>query len=241
MAAKTTRGLCRYASCGGGEIYSRDEHTMVPDVTVISTKVLNKLSDKERKALYKAADESMQQMKDVIWPAAEKEAYESMKAMNATVVDIDKSAFKQRVKPLFDEFRAKDAQSAKDLEYIENINLPGRVLLPFTGCNMRILTNALNKILAGCCCIILAVMVACVSSAGGGALYIQRAKQHARRIHPDSFYVDDSVRRRLYRRIKTFSYRFVSAKTLPNARPHARQYHSGDYYRVRADFYGVRR
>ncbi len=28
---------------------------------------------------------------------------------------------------------------------------------------MRILTNALNKILAGCCCIILAVMVACVS------------------------------------------------------------------------------
>ncbi|EGX8231381.1 TRAP transporter substrate-binding protein [Salmonella enterica subsp. enterica serovar Infantis] len=84
------------------KFYSRDEHTMVPDVLVISTKVLNKLSDKERKALYKAADESMQQMKDVIWPAAEKEAYESMKAMNATVVDIDKSAFKQRVKPLFD-------------------------------------------------------------------------------------------------------------------------------------------
>ncbi|ECD2040469.1 TRAP transporter small permease [Salmonella enterica subsp. enterica serovar Stanley] len=28
---------------------------------------------------------------------------------------------------------------------------------------MRILTNALNKILAGCCCIILAIMVACVS------------------------------------------------------------------------------
>ncbi|MDI5820233.1 TRAP transporter substrate-binding protein, partial [Salmonella enterica subsp. enterica serovar Kentucky] len=77
------------------KFYSRDEHTMVPDVLVISTKVLNKLSDKERKALYKAADESMQQMKDVIWPAAEKEAYESMKAMNATVVDIDKSAFKQ--------------------------------------------------------------------------------------------------------------------------------------------------
>ncbi|HGE8107349.1 TPA: TRAP transporter substrate-binding protein, partial [Salmonella enterica] len=61
------------------KFYSRDEHTMVPDVLVISTKVLNKLSDKERKALYKAADESMQQMKDVIWPAAEKEAYESMK------------------------------------------------------------------------------------------------------------------------------------------------------------------
>lgn len=106
---------------------------------------------------------------------------------------------------------------------------------------MRILTNALNKILAGCCCIILAVMVACVSSAGGGALYIQRAKQHARRIHPDSFMWMILLGGVYTAGLKTFSYRFVSAKTLPNARPRARQYHSGDYYRVRADFYGVRR
>ncbi|MGS8722485.1 TRAP transporter substrate-binding protein, partial [Salmonella enterica subsp. enterica serovar Infantis] len=55
-----------------------------------------------RKALYKAAVESMQLMKDVIWHAAEIEDYVSMKAMNASVVDIDKSAYKQRVKPLFD-------------------------------------------------------------------------------------------------------------------------------------------
>ncbi|NYY81109.1 hypothetical protein DMI65_08130 [Escherichia coli] len=39
-------------------IYSRDEHTMVPDVLIISTDVLNKLGDKERTALLKAADES---------------------------------------------------------------------------------------------------------------------------------------------------------------------------------------
>ncbi len=43
---------------------------------IISTDVLNKLGDKERTALLKAADESMMQMKDVIWPAAEKEAYD---------------------------------------------------------------------------------------------------------------------------------------------------------------------
>ncbi len=47
-------------------------NTMVPDVLIISTDVLNKLGDKERTALLKAADESMMQMKDVIWPAAEK-------------------------------------------------------------------------------------------------------------------------------------------------------------------------
>ncbi|MCB5392325.1 hypothetical protein LIP47_16415, partial [Eggerthella lenta] len=65
------------------KVYSRDEHTMVPDVLIISTDVLNKLGDKERTALLKAADESMMQMKDVIWPAAEKEAYDKMKGMNA--------------------------------------------------------------------------------------------------------------------------------------------------------------
>ena len=48
------------------KVYSRDEHTMVPDVLIISTNVLNKLGDKERTALLKAADESMMQMKDVI-------------------------------------------------------------------------------------------------------------------------------------------------------------------------------
>lgn len=44
-----------------------------------------------------------------------------MKGMNATVVDVDKSAFKERVKPLYDEFKAKDAQSAKNLEQVENM------------------------------------------------------------------------------------------------------------------------
>lgn len=103
------------------KVYSRDEHTMVPDVLIISTSALNNLGDKERTALLKAADESMQQMKDVIWPAAEKEAYEKIKEMNATVVDVDKSAFKARVKPLYDELKAKDAQSAKNLEQVENM------------------------------------------------------------------------------------------------------------------------
>ncbi|MEZ7214648.1 TRAP transporter substrate-binding protein [Klebsiella spallanzanii] len=103
------------------KVYSKDEHTMVPDVLVVSTKVLSTLSDKNREALYKAADESMLQMKDVIWPEAEKEAYEKIKAMNAEVIEVDKSEFRQRVKPLYDEFRVKDAQSAKDLDQVENM------------------------------------------------------------------------------------------------------------------------
>lgn len=103
------------------KIYSRDEHTMVPDVLIVSTKALEKLTPEERAAMQKAADESMQEMKNVIWPAAEKEAMEKIKAMKAQIVEVDKAAFQERVKPLFEEFRAKDAQSAQYLDAVEKM------------------------------------------------------------------------------------------------------------------------
>lgn len=55
-----------------------------------------------------------------------------MKGMNATVVDVDKSAFKERVKPLYDEFKAKDAQSAKNLELVESMYPNGQVIPAFS-------------------------------------------------------------------------------------------------------------
>ncbi len=107
---------------------------------------------------------------------------------------------------------------------------------------MRILTNALNKILAGCCCIILAIMVACVSWQVA-ARFIFNAPSSTLDEFTQILFMWMILLGGVYTAglKKTFSYRFVSAKTLPNARPRARQYHSGDYYRVRADFYGVRR
>lgn len=67
---------------------------------------------------------------------------------------------------------------------------------------MRILTNALNKILAGCCCIILAIMVACVSWQVAARFIFNAPSSTLDEFTQILFYVDDSVRRRLYRRIK---------------------------------------
>lgn len=67
---------------------------------------------------------------------------------------------------------------------------------------MRILTNALNKILAGCCCIILAIMVACVSWQVTARFIFNAPSSTLDEFTQILFYVDDSVRRRLYRRIK---------------------------------------
>ncbi len=64
--------VCADMSCEVAKFIPATKHTRYAGCPGSSAPVLNKLSDKERKALYKAADESMQQMKDVIWPAAEK-------------------------------------------------------------------------------------------------------------------------------------------------------------------------
>ncbi|KSB87064.1 hypothetical protein LFZ31_04810 [Salmonella enterica subsp. enterica serovar Newport str. S09097] len=59
---------------------------------------------------------------------------------------------------------------------------------------MRILTNALNKILAGCCCIILAVHGCLRILAGGGALlYSTRQAARSDEFTQILFIVDDSV------------------------------------------------
>lgn len=43
-------------------MFSEDEHTMVPDVLVVSTKVWNSLNEKDQKALQQAADEAAVEM-----------------------------------------------------------------------------------------------------------------------------------------------------------------------------------
>ncbi|EJS83071.1 putative dicarboxylate-binding periplasmic protein, partial [Pasteurella multocida subsp. multocida str. Anand1_buffalo] len=50
--------------------FSLDEHTMVPDVLVISTKIWDALSENEQRALKQAADEATAKMQE-FWVASE--------------------------------------------------------------------------------------------------------------------------------------------------------------------------
>ncbi len=77
---------------------------------------------------------------------------------------------------------------------------------------MLILTNALNKILAGCCCIILAVMVACVSRQVA-ARFIFNAPSSTLDEFTQILFMWMILLGGVYTAgLKTFSYRFVSAK-----------------------------
>jgi len=81
--------------------FSLDEHTMVPDVLVISSKAFDGLSDENRAALKQASKSSSELMKK-LW--AESEAKERAKAekMGVTFINPDKTAFVKAVQPIYD-------------------------------------------------------------------------------------------------------------------------------------------
>lgn len=92
--------------------YTYTEHQYVPDVLIISTKVLDKLSDDQLKAIQDAAKASSESHKDVWAEAVEKSIKES-EEMGVTFYTIDKQAFIDAATPLHEEYKAKSEENQK--------------------------------------------------------------------------------------------------------------------------------
>ncbi|MBD1564026.1 TRAP transporter substrate-binding protein [Vibrio sp. SA48] len=84
------------------KVYSLDEHTMIPDVLVISSKAWDKLPEDQQVALKKAAKESMLYHKDLWSKMTEKALEEAQGSMGVKVVSVDKQSFIDAVKPMHD-------------------------------------------------------------------------------------------------------------------------------------------
>ena len=100
--------------------YSLDEHTMVPDVLVISTKTYDKLTVEQQEALMKAAKDSSEFMKE-LW--AESEAKERSKAesMGVTFVQPDKAAFVAAVQPMYAELETSNPELSQLVKRIQDV------------------------------------------------------------------------------------------------------------------------
>ncbi len=89
------------------KFYSFDEHTMIPDIVVISANVWNGLSDENKEALKKCAVEASDDYKG-LWKAFEDEVLD--KAVNEfgveLITDVDKAAFQEAVAPLYEKLAA---------------------------------------------------------------------------------------------------------------------------------------
>lgn len=91
------------------KFYSVDEHTMIPDVLVISAKVWDKLSESDRKALQQAADESMLYMKD-LWAKSEETEKAGAEKMGVEFSYPDKKPFQEAVQPMYEQLEQSDKE-----------------------------------------------------------------------------------------------------------------------------------
>jgi tripartite ATP-independent transporter DctP family solute receptor len=88
--------VCKY--------YSLNEHSMVPDVLIVSSKVWEKLSDREKKWLQQAARESVAVQRK-LWAQSEMESLRIVQEAGVIVNYPDKQPFAEKVVPLLDSFR----------------------------------------------------------------------------------------------------------------------------------------
>jgi tripartite ATP-independent transporter DctP family solute receptor len=84
--------------------YSLNEHTMVPDVLLISTKVWDRLSEQEQQWVQEAALESVE-LQRKLWNEAEEEAMRVVEEAGVKVNKPDKKKFEERVRPIYENYR----------------------------------------------------------------------------------------------------------------------------------------
>jgi len=88
--------VCKY--------YSLNEHTMVPDVLIISLKVWKKLSAQEKAWLQQAADESVA-VERKLWAESEKESLRIVQEAGVEINYPDKEPFAEKVEELLESYR----------------------------------------------------------------------------------------------------------------------------------------
>ena len=84
--------------------YSVNEHTMCPDVIIMSSATWKKLSEEERGWLQKAADEAAIYQRK-LWEAQEKESMDIMKEHGVEIIYPDKKPFMEAARPMIEKFK----------------------------------------------------------------------------------------------------------------------------------------
>ena len=96
--------------------YSLSEHSMSPEVLVMSKKSWDKLSKDDQQIMRKAAKESVAKMRD-LWQARETQSEQTATAAGVKVNPVDKDAFMKAVEPVY----AKHITDPKLKDLVERI------------------------------------------------------------------------------------------------------------------------
>ena len=83
--------------------YSQTEHSMTPEVLVMSKRSWDRLAPADQAIFRAAAKESVARMRE-LWEAREKTAEAAVKARGAMITTVDKAPFIAAMKPVYDRF-----------------------------------------------------------------------------------------------------------------------------------------
>jgi tripartite ATP-independent transporter DctP family solute receptor len=86
------------------KFYSLNEHTMVPDVVIVSQKVWEKLTEQEKEWLQEAADRSVVVQRK-LWAESEKESLVKVQEAGVTITYPEKEPFAEKVTELLESYR----------------------------------------------------------------------------------------------------------------------------------------
>ncbi len=98
------------------QYYCLDEHTFVPDILLMSTRVWNGLSDQEQEWLQSAIDESVVYQRK-LWKAASEEALQKVQEAGVKILYPEKEPFRNCVKDMHNSYKG-----TKIYELLEDIN-----------------------------------------------------------------------------------------------------------------------
>ncbi|WP_194976555.1 TRAP transporter substrate-binding protein [Aquiflexum lacus] len=102
------------------KFYSINEHTAVPDVVIVSTKVWNTLDDEEKQWIQEAADESsVFQYK--LWAASVEESLREMEKAGVTITYPDPTPFREAVESLYESFKISEPEMYEMVERIRRV------------------------------------------------------------------------------------------------------------------------
>jgi TRAP-type C4-dicarboxylate transport system substrate-binding protein len=103
--------VCKY--------YSLNEHTAIPDMMIVSTKVWDRLSDEERKWLQEAADESaVYQYK--LWKESVAESMAILEEAGVEVIYPDKEPFRKEAEKVYEIMKEEDPEMYELVQEIRN-------------------------------------------------------------------------------------------------------------------------
>jgi tripartite ATP-independent transporter DctP family solute receptor len=83
--------------------YTLTEHSLNPEILVMSKISWDKLTPEDQKIVRQAAKESTVKMRE-LWTAREKTSEEKVRAAGVNVIKVDKSEFSAAMKPVYDKF-----------------------------------------------------------------------------------------------------------------------------------------